>query len=308
MPRNTSASIHQRLLNQVKETGRPFNELLQYFAMERFLYRLSQSKYKNEFVLKGALLFRIWSTPDSRATRDIDFLGHVENSTEGLIRIVQQILTSDVPGDGLAFDSQSVRAERIKEDADYEGVRLRLDGRLGNARVHLQIDVGFGDVVHPSAVESQYPTLLDHRAPILRTYPPETVVAEKVEAMVHLGGLNSRFKDFYDIWRLARQQAFDGEDLQTSIEKTFENRSTDVVPFEAVQEGLLQSGNSEAQWKAFLEKSNLSGPASFTAVLDEIGTLLSPVLESILNRETFEGTWNPPGPWRTRGASRSSSP
>lgn len=159
-----------------------------------------------------------------------------------------------------------------------------------------------------AAQESQYPALLDHRAPILRTYPPETVVAEKVEAMVHFGGLNSRFKDFYDIWRLARQQAFDGEDLQTSIEKTLANRSTDVVPFESVQDELLQSGNSEAQWKAFLEKSNLSGPASFTTVLDEIGALLSPVLESTLNRETFEGTWNPPGPWRTRGASRSAAP
>jgi predicted nucleotidyltransferase component of viral defense system len=210
MPKDIAASTHQRILNQAKESGRPFNELLQYFAMERFLYRLSQSGYVDSFILKGALLFRVWTVPDSRATRDIDLLAFVDNSNDVLVEIVKNVITTSVPDDGLIFDPRSVEAERIKEDADYEGIRLRFNGLLGKARIRMQIDVGFGDVVHPAAIECHFPTLLDHPAPVLRGYPPETVVSEKVEAMIHLAGLNSRMKDFYDVWRLSQQQAFDG--------------------------------------------------------------------------------------------------
>jgi hypothetical protein len=147
VPKNVAASVHQRLLNQARETGRPFDELLQYFAMERFLYRLSQSSYRDSFVLKGALLFRIWAVPDTRATRDMDFLAFVDNSLENLVEIVQSTAVLKVPDDGLVFDSESVAAQRIKEDADHEGVRIRFRAFLGQARVTMQIDVGFGDVV-----------------------------------------------------------------------------------------------------------------------------------------------------------------
>ncbi len=176
--KNISASVHQRLLNIARDTERPFNEVLQYFAMERFLHRLSRYPNADSFVLKGALLFRVWDVPDSRATRDIDFLAYVDNSPENLAAIFREVCTIDDPDDGLVFDPDTVKAQRIKEDADYEGIRTRLRGRLGKAQVVMQIDVGFGDLIHPSAIQADYPALLDLPAPSLRMYPPETVIAE----------------------------------------------------------------------------------------------------------------------------------
>ena len=281
MPKNLVASVHQRLLNRARETGRPFEELLQYFAMERFLYRLSQSEYRESFVLKGALLFRIWAVPDTRATRDMDFLAYVDNSLEHLVEIVQSTAGLEVPDDGLVFDPNSVAAERIKEDADYEGVRIRFRAFLGQARVTKQIDAGFGDVVHPDVVETQYPTLLDFPSPSLRSYPPETVVAEKVEAMLHLGELNSRMKDFFDVWRLSRLHSFDARILSDAIRATLDNRKTDVMAFESLRQELMGSSEKQAQWTAFLENSGVAGPDSFAILLDFLDLFLSPVLYAI---------------------------
>ena len=206
--KNVAASVHQRLLNVSRETGRPFNETLQYFAMERLLYRLSCSPHKDSFVLKGALLFRVWDVPDSRATRDVDFLAFLGNSPRNLAAVFREVCTIE-SDDGVVFDPDSIDARTIKEVADYEGVRVRFRGLLGKARITMQIDIGFGDKVHPGVVRADYPVILDLPAPAMRMYPPETVVAEKVEAMVHLGSLNSRMKDFYDVWRLSQQFEFD---------------------------------------------------------------------------------------------------
>lgn len=150
---NVAASVHQRLLNKAKAGSRPFNEILQYFGMERFLHRLSISPYAESFVLKGALLFRVWNTPDTRATRDIDFLAYVDNAPDTLAGIVRDICSVDYLDDGLVFDSASIEAHRIKKDADYEGVRVRLRSLLGSAIINLQIDVGFGDTIHPAACQ-----------------------------------------------------------------------------------------------------------------------------------------------------------
>ena len=141
---NIPASVHERLLNTARETGRPFNETLQYFAMERLLYRLSRSSHKDSFILKGALLFRVWGVPNSRATRDIDFLAHLDNSPENLAAVFREVCATEAD-DGLVFDPESINAQTIKEDADYEGVRLRFRGLLGKARITMQVDVGFGD-------------------------------------------------------------------------------------------------------------------------------------------------------------------
>ena len=297
MPKNLVASVHQRLLNRARETGRPFEELLQYFAMERFLYRLSQSEYRDSFVLKGALLFRIWAVPDTRATRDMDFLAYVDNSLEHLVEIVQSTAGLEVPDDGLVFDPDSVAAVRIKEDADYEGVRISFRAFLGRARVPMQIDAGFGDVVHPDVVETQYPTLLDFPSPTLRSYPPETVVAEKVEAMLHLGELNSRMKDFFDVWRLSRLYSFDARILSEAIRATLDNRKTDVMAFGELRQELLGSSDKQAQWTAFLENSGVAGPDSFAILLDFLDLFLSPVLDAIVSGETIEGNWPVSGPW-----------
>jgi hypothetical protein len=296
---NVSASVHQRLLNIARKSDRPFDEVLQYFAMERFLYRLSQTEHVDSFVLKGALLFRIWDTPDCRATRDIDFLAYLDNSPDNLATIIRDVCAIESVDDGLEFDPNTVKAQPIKEDADYEGVRIRFRGQLGNARIHMQVDVGFGDLIHPEAAQASYPTLLDLAAPTLRIYPPETVVAEKAEAMVHLGSLNSRMKDFYDIWRISQKFNFKGTDLCEAIRRTFGNRDTAVIEFDDLVAELLKNENSEKQWTAFLSKSAVSGPETFPEVLNLISNFLSPVFSSVNSSKILDKEWAAPGPWHS---------
>jgi len=230
--KNLQASVHARLQKRARASKRPFQELLQYYAMERFLYRLSKSPHCSHFVLKGALMLHVWEAPLARATKDVDFLGHLDNSLENLERVVRDVCAADVEPDGMVFDPVTVKTERIKEDADYEGVRVRFVGLLGKARVTMQLDVGFGDVVTPGAESISYPALLDFPAPKLSGYPRETVLAEKFQAMVYLRTMNSRMKDFYDVWLLASQFSFDGKLLAKAVAATFANRGTgiDVAP------------------------------------------------------------------------------
>jgi hypothetical protein len=208
--KDVAASIRQRLLNNAQTTGRPFQEVLQYFAMERFLYRLAQSSHADKFVLKGALMFTAWGAPFSRPTKDIDLLARLGNNVDAILAVVRDICRLPVEPDGLAFDAESLQGKIIKEDADYEGIRVTFLARLQNATVHMQLDLGFGDVLTPAAALAEYPTLLDLPPPKLWGYSRETLVAEKFEAMVKLGQLNSRMKDFFDIWLLSRQFNFDG--------------------------------------------------------------------------------------------------
>ena len=197
-PKNISASVRQRLLNRAKRDRRPFNELLQYYAMERFLYRLSQSVHADRFILKGALMLRVWRSPELRPTMDIDMLGKTSNEEAAIVLQIRDILAATVAADGLAFDTDSIQAERIVEDADYEGIRIRFLATLGSAKINMRIDIGFGDVVYPDPEESDLPTLLDFPPPRLLCYSRESSISEKLEAMVKLGVLNSRMKDFYD--------------------------------------------------------------------------------------------------------------
>ena len=299
--KNVAASVHARLLDRARKEGRPFQELLEYYAMERFLYRLSMSGHADRFVLKGALMLRVWDAAAGRPTRDIDLLGHVDNSLENLARIVVEVCEAKVEPDGLDFKAASVRAERIKEDADYEGVRVRFRGFLGKARVPMQIDVGFGDVVVPEPAVVAYPTLLEFPGPRLRAYPRETVIAEKFEAMVKLGTLNSRMKDFFDIWLMARQFDFDGPLLARAVTSTFENRKTAIDPSPvALTPSFSESPNPQAQWRAFLRRGRFTtAPESLVEVVKEIGGFLLPVAAGSI-AGSFESTWNAPGPWRPR--------
>jgi predicted nucleotidyltransferase component of viral defense system len=204
------ASVRQRLLNQSRTQGRPFQELLQYFAMERFLYRLAKSPFADRFVLKGALLLTAWRAPFSRPTMDIDLAGKTNNELKHIRSLVGEVCETATEPDGLEFAASSIKVQRIKEDAEYEGVRVRFNATLAKARIPMQIDIGFGDVVVPQPTEVEYPPLLEFPAPVLRTYPKETVVAEKLEALTVLGLLNSRIKDYYDLALLARLYPFDG--------------------------------------------------------------------------------------------------
>ncbi len=227
-PVNLAASVRQRLQNLSVSRGEDPNLTLTRYALERLLYRIARSEYVEQFILKGAMLFALWMESDHRPTRDLDLLGFGEASNERLTGIFHELCDVDVEPDGLTFDAGSVRVAEIREGQAYQGQRVKLIGLLGTARVPVQIDVGFGDVVTPTAKEIDYPTLLDLPAPRIRAYPPETVVAEKLQAMVALGVQNSRMRDFYDLRIIARQFSFEGATLVAAVTATFYRRLTDI--------------------------------------------------------------------------------
>lgn len=297
VPGNIPASVRQRLLNRARRDQRPFSELLQYYAMERFLYRLSRSPHADRFILKGALMLRAWRSPEFRPTMDIDLLGRTSNEVSSVVAQIRDILAVNVPPDGLVFDPDSISAERITEDADYEGIRIRFRGALDSARVNMQVDIGFGDVVFPAPEESDLPTMLDFPAPRLMCYSRESAIAEKFEAMLKLRELNSRMKDFYDIWLLARQFDFEGKKLVEAIRLTLERRGT-IIPDEiaAFTEGF--TGAKQVQWTAFTKKLKHDHvPASFAEVVMTVGAFLGAVASALSSGTSVPVKWVAPGPW-----------
>ena len=297
---NLVASVHQRLLNRAKASGRPFDELLQRFAIERFLYRLSKSRYADSFVLKGALMLSVWSGPDSRPTRDIDLLGEIENSLEAIAAAMALVCETDVEPDGMSFDAESVEATRVTQDAEYSGVRVRLKATLGRARVTLQVDVGIGDAVFPAPCRIRYPTLLDFPAPELVGYTIESTIAEKFQAMVALGILNSRMKDFYDVWMLSGVCDFDGEVLAEAIRRAFERRGTQVTTDSMVfGPSFANDPGKQTQWTAFIGKAKLDdAPGRFSEVASAVTSFLKPVARALAEEREFRTTWKAPGPWK----------
>ncbi|MBN1471303.1 MAG: nucleotidyl transferase AbiEii/AbiGii toxin family protein [Syntrophaceae bacterium] len=297
--KNIAASVHQRLLNKARESSRPFNEILQHFAIERFIYRLSKSPHADRFILKGALMFSAWTGSMSRPTMDIDLLGNIENSTDLIVAVFKDACETEVEKDGIVFNKDTVTATRITEDADYKGVRVLLRGNLSSIRLFLQIDIGFGDVIIPKPDIVKYPVLLDFPPPELYGYTMESTVAEKFQAMVKLGLLNSRMKDFYDIWFLSRRFDFKGDTLIKAIEKTFEKRKTALISEPSIfNPTFIKDNTKQAQWQGFIKKTNLTGaPASFEDVAADIKIFLQPVVVSMINRQTFRLFWAAPGPW-----------
>lgn len=298
--RDVPASVRARLATHAKTSGRPFQEILQYFAMERFLYRVSISEHADKFVLKGGLMFAAWKTSLTRPTKDIDFLAFMANDTETAASVVRDICHVHDESDGIGFDPDSLAATVIKEDADYEGVRVTFRAELKGAKIHMQIDMGFGDVVAPEPQLISYPTILNHTAPKLRGYPAETVIAEKFEAMVKLGQLNSRIRDFYDVWSLSRQFDFDGDVLRNAIVGTFANRQTDVVADPvAFQPVFTQNDSKQKQWAGFCRKSKIdSAPGDLDEMMSEIAVFLSPVADAIVRDLPFYKNWKSGGPWQ----------
>ncbi|MDO8674328.1 MAG: nucleotidyl transferase AbiEii/AbiGii toxin family protein, partial [Dehalococcoidia bacterium] len=286
------ASIRQRLLNRAHETNRPFNELLQYFAMERFLYRLSESPHAAMFVLKGALMFTTLTTLRSRPTMDIDLLGRFSNSIDGVVDVMRDVCLQNVEPDGMDFDPNSIVGERIAEAADYEGVRVRLHGALGTAQISIRLDVGFGDVVFPSACATDYPSLLDSPSPRLNCYSKESAIAEKFHIMVRLGTLNSRMKDYFDIWFLSRQFEFDGQTLATAIKRTFENRRTEIPPRPtALSVGFSEDSAKQTQWRAFIRKNRLEDTTGdLRQVVFAIAAFLGPLADALAEGRSPPGT------------------
>lgn len=299
-PTNLPASVRQRLLNLAGESKQDFGLLLTKYALERLLYRLSVSEHQDTFVLKGALLFQLWTSEPYRPTRDLDLLGLGDGSAERYRKIFTELCSQKVEDDGLTLLPDTIRVERIREDEEYEGVRVLMNARLANARISLQIDVGFGDVITPGPIELEYPTLLSFPAPKLRAYSKESVVAEKFEAMVKLGMANSRMKDFYDLWVMAKQFEFRGPVLSAAIKATFERRRT-ALPSSRPLAFTVEFGaapTKQTQWRAFLRKSGLNASEFLSDVVKVLDGFLMPVVEGITSNKTQGYTWRPGGLWK----------
>ncbi len=226
MTKNMAASVRQRLLNLSRETGERFQNLLTRYGIERLVYRITESGHSDDFILKGANLFYVWTGQLHRPTRDLDLLRFGDPEPATVAKVFAEVLETEVVDDGIEFDAESITADFIREDEIYAGVRIKLSAELADAVIHIQVDVGIGDEVYPDADDVEFPTLLDLPTSHIRAYRFETAIAEKLEAMVKLGMSNSRMKDFYDVYVLARDFEFDGAVLQTSIRRTFEKRET----------------------------------------------------------------------------------
>lgn len=297
---NIPASVLARLKNQSETQGRPFAEIFQYYAMERLLYRLSRTKYAEKFILKGGLLFHVWDLPLRRPTRDIDFRGYVSGNRETLWKIINAVIAVPAPEDGLVFDSKSVSVEETQIDADYQGIRIKLIALLERVRIQVQIDIGFSDELTSKAEAIEYPNILpDLKTIRMKGYPKEAVVAEKFHAMIRHGDLNSRMKDYYDIWLISETFEFDGGSLQKAIEVTFNNRNTDIPNERPSSMSAEFARTSQTRWINFLNKSGLDRRAGdFENVLDSIWKFLEQPVKSAVNQTLLTSKWIPQKGWR----------
>jgi len=299
---NLPASVHDRLSNIAKEYSQTFQQVFYFYALERFLYRLSKSEYESNFVLKGALMFFGWGVPLRRLTRDIDLQGYISNDVENLILIMRRACIQPVEADGMRYDPESVVGESIIEEADYEGVRIRFIGYLGTAEIHLQVDVSFADDITPAVNEINYPTLLPKLGmepfPI-RGYPFETSIAEKFQTMVVKGEINSRMKDFYDIWAMIQHFEILGVTLVNAIKNTFKTRKTSIPENKPVALTIKFAELKDSDWARFYH--NLNPPqiihADFQDVIEDLRTFLIPPMNAASKEENFDLVWLPGKGW-----------
>jgi len=292
--KNAAASIRAKLLNLSRTEGVPLHALMEQYATGRFLYRLAQSQYRERFILKGAQLFRVWEAEEHRPTRDLDLLGFGNATEEAIQRVFTEITQMEVdPPDGLEWSEVTVSS--IRDDASYGGVRAKMSVHLAGARLSIQVDVGFGDIITPGAVEKEWHEVLAFPSANLLVYPAETVVAEKFEAAVTLGIDNSRMKDFYDLHWLQSHFHFEGKLLTQAIANTFERRGTEIpkgLPI-ALTEAFSTDKQKVLQWNAFLRKGDLN-PMS----LDEVVRNLSQFLLPLIVAEVDDHRWVPSGNWK----------
>ena len=305
VPSNAAASVRQQLYNLAKEKQEDFNLVLSRFAAERLLYRLSVSEYANDFVLKGALLFLIWSDHIYRPTRDVDLLGYGEYSLGKLETTFRKLCRIEVPDDGMVFDPDSVQSANIREDQEYGGVRITLNAFLAKTRVSMQIDIGFGDAITPGTEAVEFPlmlTLPSLPALKLNAYPRETAIAEKLEAAVVLGIANSRMKDFHDLFTLAQNFSFDGELLASAVRNTFARRGTPFPELPIAFTAEFSSDDSkQSQWKNFLKRIGVrASPVDLPEVIKQLGQFLMPVLNAAEKRSEFHQVWISGKGWQAK--------
>ena len=274
--RNTGASVRARLLNVARAYNQPLDLILTRYALERLLYRLSTTKYRDRFVLKGAILMTTWFNEPFRPTRDLDFLGFGESDPQTILATFREVCAID-HDDGVVFDFAALTVDLIREELEYGGLRLRTNATISGARVRVVIDIGFGDVVEPAINEQEVPVLLDMPSPCVRAYPREAVIAEKFQAMVSLGRANSRMKDFFDIWVLSRAHEFNGDSLARAIAATFDRRKTPIPidPPTALTQSFAEDPGKQQQWTSFAQSIELE-PALFAHVVEDLATFLMP--------------------------------
>ena len=304
--KNLAESIRHRLRNRFKKSGEDISFGLQRYASERFLYRLGESSHRDRFILKGAALYAIWGSSVYRPTRDLDFTGYGSSEISDIIEVFRDLCAMPDAGDGIYFDRDSISAEPIHDESEYHGLRVRFRALLGESKILMQADIGFGNAVEPAPVEIQYLTLLDHPAPRIRAYPLEAVIAEKLHAMVVLGERSSRFKDFYDLYVFTRQFPFKGEDLSRAIDATFNRRGTaiDAALPAALSPRFFADDARAEQWRAYLNRNSLPGaPADFTALGESLQAFLVPLWQALGDSRKFSDFWTPLGPWTTSKAS-----
>jgi predicted nucleotidyltransferase component of viral defense system len=274
--RNIGASVRDRLFNLARERKHPLDLLLTRYALERLLYRLSTTEHRDRFVLKGAMLLTTWFETPFRPTRDLDLLGYGDPDPDAMVAVFREVCAVDFD-DGVVFDVTALSVDRIRKELEYGGLRLKTNATVGGARVRIAIDIGFGDAVEPQTADVELPALLDLPAPRLRTYPREAVIAEKFQAMVALGRANSRMKDVYDIWLLARAYRFEGDALARAIAATFARRKT-AIPDEApdgLTSGFANDPAKMRQWRSFIDGIEVTF-VPLAAVIQQLADLLMP--------------------------------
>jgi len=295
---NVPASVRARLLNEARASGDSFDQVLQYFAIERFLYRLSQTGWSERLIVKGATMLRAWDSSLGRPTRDIDFLGRVDNSPEALAEVVRECLAVEYPDDGIAFDRE-VEATAINAERDYAGVRVVLHGNLDGATFKLQLDVAIDDAVVPDPAWIDYPTLLDLDAPRILAYRPVTALAEKYETIVRRDVENSRLRDYFDIWLISRSRSILGTELAAAIAATFAHRGTPlsaVVP-PGLTEAFYESPEARSRWTSFLMAKRVDAPDDLAVVCATITAFIIPPAIAAASGTPFAPQWNPSTGW-----------
>lgn len=300
-------SIQAKLLNYSHAHQENHNHTLSRYAIERLMYRLSRSPHADRFVLKGAMLFILWLDEAHRPTKDLDLLGLGEFSADSLRTIFEEVCATAVDDDGIEFLKEQIVIEEIREAEIYQGLRVRITGSLGGIRLNVSVDVGFGDTIVPHPKKETYPVLLDLPKPKLKTYPRETVVAEKLDAIFVLGLRNSRMKDYYDLWTMARHFEFDGRILIDAIKATLERRGrrlqTNQLP--GLEDAFAQTPSKQTQWKAFLRRTVPNQQdVELSEVVSTIRAFLSPLLTGISAGEPFEKHWKPKRGWTRGGNSK----
>ena len=302
--KNVAASVQTKLLQIAKARGDDFQLTLLRYVNERFLYRLGVSKHADQFILKGASLFTVWTGAPHRSTRDLDLLGFGDLTDAQMTKVFSEVLSITVPDDGLTFDVSALKVDAIREDQEYGGVRLTTIASLGTSKINVQIDVGFGDAVTPQAIETEFPALLaEYPAPTLRIYPRETVVAEKLDAIVQLGLTNTRMKDFYDLRFMSERFEFEGALLVEAIRATFERRKTSLPPSlpVALSREFSDHRSKQIQWVAFVKKARIAGTPTLQDTVEKVTLFVREPLQQALIQPKWVSHWVAGGPWQSPG-------